>query len=628
MTANKIFFSAIIFGLALYAVPARAVITISSDEVWDGVNNPHSGDGVLLSGGVYTIPDSIVIDAGVNVFLNDPNTVSVSDSITWEFQPGVGGLTFTDADSTIDVYKGGRNQPAKIFTLNMNDNPIGTAAAGAGRIINGIYVVDMMTGDPMTVIINSLTDVSFGTIDVTRSDAGGASIGIFSQGLVDVDSLANGDVNGGGGSAQTISITGETLVVGDIDTRAFRADGAADNGDIFLRALGQPEDSVGDFNANTAAVNSITLDGFVNTNAPSPTNQLGNLNLTAVKVTLDPTFTADISENASMSVTVGTVGNGFVANDLFINNSAVTPDTLDFTVFHDGIGPDTITWNVDSSGEWFTDSNWSPVAVPQANNQTAIFGSVITAPQLTVINQGVLVKGIRFDTAQVTLDGTSTGITLEANAGNATLEALQGTHNIQLPVILNSNTDVSASAGAQLDLNGTLNLNGNTLNVTGAGQVNINSVATGMGAVVSSAILGTSGVTGVSGNLTSTGTLDIDISGTTLGFFDSFGVSGTASITGLLSVELAGGFVPTLGDTFTVVSASSVSAAGLALTGPNAAQFNLIVNANSIVLQANGVPPLAASQVPEPTSLLLLVAGFGLLFVRSRSFPTERLAQR
>jgi len=664
MSAPKFCFSVLLlFGVAFAAKPVHAVITITGTEIWDGVNNPHLGDGVLLNNGIYSIPDSVVIASGGTIFLRDPFSANISSSITFEFLPGAGGLTFTDTSSTIDVYKGERFGPVPTFTLNMNTNPINVSAAGAGRIVNGIFVDGSMTGGPMSVAINSQSNVTLGIIDVTRDDASGAAVNITSEGSVDIDSLSNGDVNGGGGSVLPINVTGETLVLGDFDTRAFRADGNAPNGDINLRALGQPEDDVGDFNANTAAVNSITLDGTVNTNGPSPINSGGDLNVTAVKVTLAPTFMADISEGASMTVNAGTTGNGFVEADLFINNSSVTPDTVGFTVFHDGVGPDTIIWNTDSSSGWSEVNNWNPMSIPQANNQTAIFGSVLTSPETVDINQPVLVKAIQLDAPQVVFAGTS-NITLEANVGNSGIEVLQGNHKFNVQVTLNNTTDASATVGTELNLNGILNLNGNTLNVSGAGQVNINTLATGVGTINNTGVLGTEGLTGISGSITSSGTLDIDIGGQALGLFDAFGVTGTATLSGLIDVDLTGGFSPTPGDLFTILTASSVSDLGLSLSGPSASLFSLIVNADSVVLQANGaslagdfdldndvdgrdflfwqrefgttldatdlanwesnfgtVLPLvgAVASVPEPTSYLLMMVGaYGILAARSR----------
>lgn len=568
---------------------ALALITITTDEVWNGINNPHAAEGVTLVDGVYTIPTGIAIGAGVNVYLNDPFDTGddPTGNVTWEFLPGAGGLTFTDADSTIDVYNGGRNNPQKVFALNMNDNPIGVAAAGAGRIINGVYVLAGMTGDAMTVNINSQANVVLGTIDITVNDAQNNGVNVTSRGLVDINRIANSDVSTGGGGVPGVNVTAETLILGDFDTRSFRDVGGL-NGNINLRALGQPENSVGDFNANTAAVNTITLDGLVNTNPPPAGKGGGNLILNAVKVTLASTFMTDLDELADFTVNTGQVQAGFTANQLFVNNSSVTPDFLNFSVFHDGLGPAELEWDNNGSGNWFTEGNWTPTAIPSSTNTIAVFGSFITSQQTVFLNQQALAKGLRFNTAaKVALSGTS-GVTLESASGNASISVLQGSHEIQVPLTLMDTTDVSASAGTQLDINGVVNLNSNTLNVTGAGQVNVNNQVTGGGSINSSGVLGTGGSTGVTGNLTSTGTLDIDIAGTAANFFDAFSVTGTATLSGLLSVDVADSVSLSGGEIFEVVSANSVSAAGLSLAGPDAGLFNLLVDSNSVTLQAIG----------------------------------------
>ena len=584
MMASRLVCARLLAVLALgWGSQASAVINITSDEVWDGITTQH---GIVPVAGVYTIPDSIVIGAGVNVYLNDPfaATAYQTGNVTWEFT-GSGGLTFTDANSTIDVYNGGRNNPNKSFTLNMNNNPITGAVPGAGRIINGIYVLDMMTGDAMGVNINSLANVALGTIDITVNDAQNNGVNITSRGLVDINRIANSDVSTGGGGVPGVNVTGETLILGDFDTRSFRDIGGL-SGNINLRALGQPENSVGDFTANTFAANTITLDGLVNTNPPPAGKGGGNLILNAVKVTLAPTFMTDLDELATMTVNVGQVQAGFTANQLFVNNSSVTPDAVNFSVFHDGLGPAELEWDNNGSGNWFTEGNWTPTAIPSSTNTIAVFGSLITSPQTIFLNQQALAKGLRFNTAaKVALSGTS-GVTLEAGTGNASISVLQGSHEIQVPLTLMDTTDVSASAGTLLDVNGVVNLNGNTLNVTGAGQVNLNNQITGGGSVNSSGVLGTGGSTGVTGNLTSTGTLDIDIAGTAANFFDAFSVTGTATLSGVLNVDAVAGFAPSTGQSFTVLTASSVSAAALTLGGPDAALFSLIKNPTSLVLQA------------------------------------------
>jgi hypothetical protein len=96
----------------------------------------------------------------------------------------------------------------------------------------------------------------------------------------------------------------------------------------------------------------------------------------------------------------------------------------------------------------------------------------------------------------------------------------------------------------------------------------------------------------LAGDLTSTGTLAIDIGGAVTNSYDSWNVSGNATLSGVLSVDAVGGFTPTAGQSFTVLTAANVNAAGLTLGGPDAGLFTLVKNANSLVLQvgAAGLP--------------------------------------
>jgi hypothetical protein len=153
-------------------------------------------------------------------------------------------------------------------------------------------------------------------------------------------------------------------------------------------------------------------------------------------------------------------------------------------------------------------------------------------------------------------------------------------------VTLGTNTDVSAASGASVDLNGVLNLNTKTLNISGAGQVNINNLVTGLGSIVNGGMLGTGGSTGLAGDLTSTGTLAIDLAGAAANSYDAWNITGTATLSGVLSVDAIAGFTPTSGQSFTVLTAASVGAASLTLGGPDANLFTLIKNPTSLVLQA------------------------------------------
>ena len=602
MTASKSFLATMTTLALLVATPALAVINITTDEIWDGIQNPHAADGVILTttGSIenddlvatYTIPTGITIADGARVFLHNISNPNTTMAVNWNFNPGAGPLTFAGLNSAIDTTKGGRNLTPKTFTLNMNDNSIGQSVPGAGRIYNGIYVDGNLLGDSLSVAINAVgtASVGIGQIDIARKDSRGKNISATTRGLIDIDLLRTSDVDSGGEGAGEVNLTGTALIIGDVDTRAFRTDGSGrGNGNINLRGLGQPANNVGDFNANTLAANSITLDGLITTNGPHLNDFEGNLTLNTVKATLASTFTYDPNPGSQFTVNVGDLTNGYTAGQMFVNNSGVTPSSVNNIVFHDGFAPPiSVAWADNISGDWADADNWTPAVPPNAANADVTIGSVITQPQTIFLNTGAMALGLTFDTTSSVAVAGVGGLTLEALSGNSSLSVLQGNHQIQTQVTLGSDTDASAASGTSVDLNGVLNLNMNTLNISGDGQVNINNLVTGMGSIVNGGVLGAGGSTGLAGDLSSTGTLTIDLAGAAANSFDAWNVTGTATLSGVLSVDTVSGFTPTAGQTFTVLTAASVGAASLTLGGPDAALFTLIKNPTSLVLQAIG----------------------------------------
>jgi len=297
---------------------SAALVTISSDEIWDGVANPHAADGVTLAAGVYTIPDGMTINSGTTLFLNASRFeqgATPTGSVTFDFT-GAGDLTFADATSTIDIHNGDRFGPTTTFTLNMQGNDI----LGNGQLINGAVVAGE-TGKAMFVDINSSANVSLGKIDTSKKDASLAHIDISAEGSVNVGSLSTFDNNAGGASAGFVIIKGQSITLGDIDTTAGRTDGNADNGNIFLTALNPPTFDPSNAVGNDALVNIITLNGTINSNGPATSgpNVGGDLTMTAVKVLLDTGFSLDLGENATSSIDAGIVGGGFSAGDLFMD---------------------------------------------------------------------------------------------------------------------------------------------------------------------------------------------------------------------------------------------------------------------------------------------------------------------
>ena len=125
-----------------------------------------------------------------------------------------------------------------------------------------------------------------------------------------------------GNDAGDISVKGEAIAVGSLNTAAYRTDGAAKNGDIRLTALGAPR-----YDALAAEANHsrhrLVLSGLLFTAGPA-TNRPGKAYLQGVVVELKPGFQARLAAGAKLTLDVGQYPNGVGARpaDLFVDRAS------------------------------------------------------------------------------------------------------------------------------------------------------------------------------------------------------------------------------------------------------------------------------------------------------------------
>jgi hypothetical protein len=302
--------------------------------------------------------------------------------------------------------------------------------------------------------------------------------------------------------------------------------------------------------------------------------------------------------NGALAVEVGLVLNTF---------SVTNPFQVSFDEFTLEIGepPQACTvceWNA-GSGDWSVNAHWtgdvsSATFAPSGNTITAVFGNGSGSPgsQVVFTNSNVTVKTLQLDstTRSYVLAGAGQ-ITLEADSGDALIDVLDGDHEIQVDLALGSNTTASAATGSTLNVNAPIHLNGNTLVTSGDGTINLNVGAIagggGGGGLVNSGSL--VGLASVEGDFAQSagGALGVVVGGSAIE------VSGEAVLGGELSLSLADGLRPAMGQSFTVLTAESVTDAGLALSGSAAGLFRLDVGGGAVTLTA----------VPEPASGTALI---------------------
>jgi len=141
-------------------------------------------------------------------------------------------------------------------------------------------------------------------------------------------------------------------------------------------------------------------------------------------------------------------------------------------------------WNTSGLGDWGTKSNWSAQGVvqgPLANNpnHTAIFpeNPAITGPTNVSTMEAVTVNRIEFANSTFSYVVSGLGSVNMASTTSSELVtptmSVTGMHEFQVDVNLHSPTTVDVTSDSQLIFDGALDLGGNVLTKTGAGDIAI-----------------------------------------------------------------------------------------------------------------------------------------------------------
>ena len=217
-------------------------------------------------------------------------------------------------------------------------------------------------------------------------------------------------------------------------------------------------------------------------------------------------------------------------------------------------------------------------------------------------------------------------------SSSATLGKIRvGSGTVTTTLTLGSN--IAAAGSVTTNSNATLDLYGYGLtlygvaNLTGAGTVFDSSTTASTVSFYTSATGGLAPGGGVSGNTTATLTLGSNVgvtlnSGSTSIFNIASAASndkisgGTLTLGGTLVINFLNGYSPTLNQTFTLFSASTLSGGFSSITFED----NGVVDANDAGTLSAGVLTITAVAVPEPSVVFLLLVGFVALFhIRHRN---------
>jgi streptogramin lyase len=232
-------------------------------------------------------------------------------------------------------------------------------------------------------------------------------------------------------------------------------------------------------------------------------------------------------------------------------------------------------WVQSGSGDWNDPVNWYYWGIPDTADEIANFGSAIDAGSTINIAGPVTTRGLRFRSNAKYLLAGAGSITIESSQGNGVIDVELGSHELWTDVKLASDTDLILGRGAALSAAGDVDLAGQTLRVSGDGQLTI------------------TGAFHMHG-----GTLQLSGANPIL-----FGRGSTAVVDGNLLLALPDGTIPQLGDSFNLLRFQSLSGPFNQITLP---LLQPGLNWDVSDLYTNGT--ISVAPEPQVAAVLILAA--------------------
>lgn len=577
-----------------------------------------SSNGMVDLSGVSSFTANVgIIRAGVTVaggndggnntgtlILAQNNTITATNSILIADSPGNGDggtrgtIMFgagTNDVTTPSLTIGGRKYSA-FGSIGFGGSLILDNGAGRTALNVGVSNVDTGTAPSSTF------DFSGGTLTGNLSSV---AVGIRAAG-------GNGDVNAtlnlGNSSSTNVNInvsTGFALRVGAIDYAAGT----------------QP--------VNQTATGTMVIGGgavsITSTTAGSSAVVIGHFNGTA-------NITGDTANNAATGTL--TIDGGDVTITSAGTNNAINLAPRAVTAGTSALGTNSATATLNINGGSLTVNNriGGNSTAAQSTSTLNLMGGLLNmqGKDISNINNLMFGGGTLRNLGTLNRALTQTGETslLDVAANNS---VIQGAYDLtDGDVAIAETRSLNASGGTTLNGSASLLVNGS---LQGALIVNSGATVRGSGTTQAFTLAGgtiapgnSPGILGT-GNLTlSGGNLTLEINGATAGTgYDQINVAGTVSLTANTNFTLAFGYVPAVGETFTIINndaadliSFSVGAlftynGGSALaddtrfTTPQGFEFEINYNGGS------GNDVVLTTIVPEPGSATVLLAGIGML---------------
>jgi hypothetical protein len=532
------------------------------------VNNTISGSGNIGNGNLgFTNQAAGIVDAtsarGNSLTVNS-GALAVTNA----------GLFEASGGGTLIVESSVLNSGGTIEALAGTGTNAGGTVAVSGTTVTGGTVSALGTGVNAGAVLlengGALSDVTTnGTLPVPNNNSGTLAGTITNNGSVRVNSTGyatylyiNGNTTLDGNGTIALSNNANNYMRGSAGTELLTNNGNTIEGSGTIGDLGILNNAAGTILANQAT------ELFIQPNSNGFTNN-GTVQVNAGS-TLDITGGPFNNFNSGTGTLTGGTYN--VSGTLQFDNADIVTNAANITLT--GAGAQILS-NTDANAlaSFTTNAAAGVFKLASGASLTTAGGSFTNDGSFTVS------KGTTF-----AVGGSSFNFTQAA--GSATVDG----------TVTSTSLGTVAVDGGSLDGEGTL---GDNVDVAGTGTLSPGDSKTKTGAL-------TVADTYTQG---SSGTLDIQIDGATAGTkYDQLKVTQSATLGGTLDIKRAAGFTPTLGETFTILTASSVSGAfgtvdGLAINGSE--HFTVTYNAGSVVLTVvSGALQTAAASDVVSTRLL------------------------
>ena len=381
-------------------------------------------------------------------------------------------------------------------------------------------------------------------------------------------------------------------------------------------------------NGGTITDGALVGTSATGTGSGSEINVQGNSTLSAVAVTLASGSNLLVFNNSTLALAGGsTITNNGTITVNNSDNAANTGVTIDGAV--DLAGSGSIVLNAMpghiNTGQ-ITDSASGAGNLTQESGHTILGTGQITVNTFT--NNGTVNADSNGNMLRLAGTGiyTNTGLMEATGGGTLDISTLTnysngiltgGTYDvvsggtIVLPGAVTTNAATITISGATANFSGlsALTANTGTLNLLNGASLSMAGGLTNSGKInLDPSTLD------VNGNFTqaSDGVLMVTLDGNGAGQYGLLNVTGTANLAGALDLSFINGYIPRVGDSFTVLNYGSYSgmfSAIQALGNPNYQLATQYTNSGLV---------LTTTAVPEPAPLLILLAASSLALVRRR----------